>query len=399
MKYDFDKIIDRRNTNCEKYDSLKRAYPLSDENTIPLWVADMDFPCSDAIIESIKERLLNPVLGYTFVYADDEYKSAVCDWMRDKHDFIIDKKDIYYSGGIVPAMCVLINSLTNEGDNIIANQPVYTPFMNIVKDNNRNLVNSPLVKDENGDYTLDFEDFEKKIKDNNVKMFLFCSPHNPIGKVWRKDELLKIGEICKKYNVIVFSDEIHCDIVRKGIKHIPIASLFENDDIFITGTAPSKTFNIPGMKVSNIIIKNEEYKNKWKLYTQKRLHTADPNVFVPGLVKAAYKESDDWYNYMLEYVEENFKYIKKFVNENLENVGFEIPQATFLGWLDMNKYDIDYKELSDLFVTKGGFAIQHGKQFGEEGVGYFRINVATSRKNIEKAMNGMKEVLKDIPVK
>ncbi len=271
MKYDFDKIIDRRNTNSEKYDSLKRAYPLSDENTIPLWVADMDFPCSDAIIESIKERLLNPVLGYTFVYADDEYKSAVCDWMKDKHDFIIDKKDIYYSGGIVPAMCVLINTLTNEGDSIIVNQPVYTPFMNIVKSNYRNLVNSPLIKDENGNYTLDFDDFEKKIKDNNVKMFLFCSPHNPIGKVWTKDELLKIGEICKKYNVIVFSDEIHCDIVRKGIKHIPIASLFEDDDIFITGTAPSKTFNIPGMKVSNIIIKNEEYKSKWKYYTQKIL--------------------------------------------------------------------------------------------------------------------------------
>ena len=213
MKYDFDKIIDRRNTNCEKYDSLKRVYPLSDENTIPLWVADMDFPCSDAIIESIKERLLNPVLGYTFVYADDEYKSAVCDWMRDKHDFIIDKKDIYYSGGIVPAMCVLINSLTNEGDNIIVNQPVYTPFMNIVKDNNRNLVNSPLVKDENGDYTLDFEDFEKKIKDNNVKMFLFCSPHNPIGKVWTKDDIKE----CLEEDGFLPSDE-NVDLVMQAVR-------------------------------------------------------------------------------------------------------------------------------------------------------------------------------------
>jgi len=398
-KYNFDEIIKRNNTNCEKHDGMKDVYPLSDEDTIPLWVADMDFPCSDEIINSIKERLLNPILGYTFISSDNEYLSAVKYWLKEKHDFLVDDDEIFFSPGIVPAIGIVINALTEENDSVIINQPVYTPFIKIVKANNRKLVNSSLIQNKDGEYVLDFEDFENKIIENDVKLYILCSPHNPMGKVWTKDELLKIGEICKKHNVIVFSDEIHGDITRKGIKHIPIASVFDKDDIFITGTAPSKTFNIPGMKVSNIIIRNEEYKKKWKEYIVNKIHISDPNVFVPSLVKAAYKKSDDWYYYMLEYVENNFKMVKDFITKHLPDVGFEIPDATYLGWLDLNKYDIDYEKLSDLFVTKGGFAVQHGKQFGEEGIGYFRINVGISNKLLMKAMIGMKEVLKDIPLK
>ncbi len=391
----FDTIINRKNTMCIKHDFIKKAFPLANENTLPLWVADMDFPCSEAIINTLRDRINHGIYGYSSVNSQ-EYYDSIISWYKTKHDYIVKKEDIFYSPGIVPAIGILINILTEEEDAIIINQPVYSPFINLIKNNNRKLINSPLIQDEKGDFNINLKDLEKKIKDNNVKMYILCSPHNPTGGIFTKEELLEIGRICIENDVILLSDEIHCDIVRKGEKHIPIASLFEEHDNFITATAPSKTFNIAGLKLSNIIIKSEEHKEKWKNFIDVKLHTNEPNILVHDTMIAAYTKSEDWYEYMLEYVENNMIYIKNYIDENLPKVKFNIPKASFLCWLDLREYNVDYKELCDIFVVKGNVAIQEGSMFGKEGYGFFRLNAGCSIEIIKEALENIKRTLEDI---
>lgn len=394
MEYNFDEIIERRGTASIKYDFIKETYPLAKEATLPLWVADMDFNVSDAIKEAIIARANKPIFGYSDIKTK-EYSEATIKWMKEKHDYTVKENEIFFSPGIVPAIGLLIMALTKENDSILIQQPVYTPFINLVKENKRNLVNSPLIENKNGCYEIDFNDFENKIINEKVKLFILCSPHNPVGRVWTKDELKQIGEICINHNVIVLSDEIHADITRKDYKHIPIASLFTQDN-FVSLTAPSKTFNIAGLKMSNIIIKNKEIQNKWVDYCSKKLHISDPNCFVHDTLIAAYTKSEDWYNQLLDYLDENMAFINSFIKENLPKAKFNIPEATFLAWIDLREYNVDYDKLSDLFVTKGNFAIQHGSMFGKEGTGFFRLNAGCPREIIKTALTSMKKVLDEL---
>ena len=392
-KYDFDAPIERNNTNSIKYDLMKKLYPGSDENTIALWVADMDFRCSDAVIRALNDRVDQAVFGYTTLDGDEEYRDSVIRWFDERYGYGIKREDIFYCPGIVPALSVAVLAYTDPGDAVLINRPVYHPFMSCIKDNGRKIVNVPLEKKDGG-YILDFDRFEKAIVENDVKMYAFCSPHNPVGKVWTKDELSRIGNICRKHGVTVFSDEIHCDITRKGITHIPLDSLFEDDDFIITGTAPSKTFNIPGIALSNIIVKGS-MQERW-IKTIKRLHISTPGVFVPSLLKACYNESSKWYRELLVYLDDNFKLIKKYVDENIPKIRFEIPEGTYLGWMDFTDIDMGPSDLLDLFIKKGGFVIQDGRQFGKEGTGYFRINVATRRANIEKMLHSLEEIINSL---
>lgn len=396
-KYDFDALVDRTGTGSMKYDLMKKLYPGSDEKTIPLWVADMDFRCSDAILSALHERVDRQIFGYTNLEYDREYYESVAGWFKRVHGCEISTDDIHYCPGIVPAIAIAVNTYTDPGDAVLINRPVYHPFMSSITGNGRKVVNVPLEKKEDGEYLLDMEKLEQAVIDNGIKLYVFCSPHNPVGKVWSENELSMIGEICRRHGVTVFSDEIHADILRNGVKHVMLDSLFPKDDFVITGTAPSKTFNIPGIPLSNIITRGEREK-KW-IEGIRKVHIQTPGAFVPALLKAAYNDSLDWYLELKEYLDENFRLIDGYLKKRIPHVGFQVPDGTYLGWMDFNRFDVDSSSLLNLFIRKGGFIIQDGRQFGKEGDGFFRVNVGTRRENIEKMLESLEVIMKDIPLK
>ena len=388
-RYDFDTAADRRGTFSMKTDLMDRLYPGCDENTIPMWVADMDFRCSDAVINALHERVDRGVFGYTTLEKADGYYECLSEWFRQRYGYEINRDDVYYCPGIVPAISIAINAFTKPGDGVLINRPVYPPFISMASDRGRRLVNEPLRQDESGKWVIDTDSLEKRIVRENVKLYVFCSPHNPVGKVWSEEELRRIGEICRKHGVTVFSDEIHCDITRNGVTHTVMDSLFEDDDFIITGTAPSKTFNIPGIPLSNIIVRGSR-KKAWEREL-KSLHISTPGVFTPDLLEACYRNSRKWHDELLDYLDANFRLMKEYIDERIGKVKFEIPNGTYLGWMDFKALGKDNDTLSEMFI-KGGFALQDGRQFGSEGNGFFRINAATSRSNIRKMLESLERI-------
>lgn len=389
MKYNFDEIIERTNTNSLKYDFAKeRNYP---KDILPYWVADMDFKTSPSIIEAIKERSDHGIFGYTGLKAD--YYKVVQDWFKHNFNFTFENDWLVTTPGVVFAICTAIRSLTCEGDSVIIQQPVYYPFASSITNNNRNLVvNSLVYKD--GIYSIDFNDFEQKIIANNVKLFILCNPHNPVGRVWTKEELIKLGDICCKYNVLVVSDEIHCDFVRPGYTHIPFLSIKDEfKDITITCTSPSKTFNLAGLQISNIFISNESLRRKFKLEISK-IGYGEPSTL--GLVAciAAYKDGETWLNELKEYLELNITKFENFIKEYLPQIKLVKPEGTYLLWLDFSSLGLSDHDLDDLIVNKANLWLDKGTMFGVEGSGFQRINIAcpwslleTALINIQKVMN------------
>lgn len=387
--YNFDDLIDRRNTNCMKWDRLEELF--GGTGLLPLWVADMDFSAPPAVLKAIKERTNHPIFGYN--YSSDEYYQAVISWMKRRHNWKIDREWILFTPGVVPALSYSVKAYTEPDDNIIIQSPVYRPFYTTIENNGRNIITNPLIY-RDGRYFMDYEDLEAKI-DSKTKLLILCSPHNPVGRVWTKEELTKLGEICLKNDIIIISDEIHFDIVYKGYDHTVLANVSpEIRERCIICTAPSKTFNIAGLQISNIIIPNNELREKYSLELEKD-HIIRPNVFGEEALVAAYNESEDWLDSLLEYLEKNRDFFISFVDKNIPQLKVVKPEGTYLLWVDFSDLGMNSEELRDFLVNKCKLAVNPGEMFGKESGLFQRFNIGCPRSileealiRIEKAVNG-----------
>lgn len=386
MGINFDKIIKRTNTKSVKWDSKS-------EDILPMWVADMDFQVADVIAEEIKKRAEHPVYGYTM--PEEGYYEAICSWWLRRHNFAVNKEWICYSPGVVPAINMLVKAFTKPGDNVMLQVPVYYPFFKAIENNGCRLIESEL-KYEHGTYSMDFQDIEEKMKNDNIKLFILCSPHNPVGRVWTKEELIRLGDLCVKYNVLIVADEIHCDLVYKGFKHTPIASICkEYENITSTCVAPSKTFNIAGLQTSSVIIPNSILRTKYITILDSN-GLMGPNMFGIEATEAAYKYGESWLDELLNYLEGNLGYLIEFIEERMPRVKVVVPQGTYLVWLDFSDYKINSRELHELMLNKGKVWFDEGYIFGKGGDNFERINIACPReiiieglKRIEIALEGI----------
>lgn len=385
---DFDSVIERRNTRSLKYDfGAERGMP---EDILPMWVADMDFRTSSYIEDALIERAKEGVFGYS--EAKTPYFEIVRDWMVRRHNWSPKEEWLVKTPGVVTALAMAVKAYTEPGDAVLIQLPVYYPFAEVIEDNGRRVVSSDLYRGGDNRYHTDFEDFEQKITDNKVKLFLLCNPHNPVGRVWTREELIRLGDICVKHDVIVASDEIHEDFVFAG-KHQVFAGLKEEyEDRCIVCTSPSKTFNLATMVLSNIFIPNSDLRKRFR----KQLNAAGiSQLGVMGLIacETAYSKGEEWYLTMLEYVRGNIAFVKKYVAENLPGVTMTEHEGTYLVWLDFSGTGLLDAEIEDRIVHKAKLWLDGGTMFGESGKGFQRINVACPRSVLEEAMERLKEAL------
>lgn len=388
----FNVLKERKNTNSIKWDFINFMYPDLNHEVLPLWVADMDFECCGSIVNSLKERAESKIYGYSSF--DDDYYNIIIKWVNQKYGYSIDKNEIFYSPGIVPALGILIRALTKEKDGIIIQSPVYYPFKNMIVNNHRTVIENNLIN-KNGYYEIDFDDLEEKAKNPNNKMLILCSPHNPVGRVWSSEEIEKIANICIKYNIYLVSDEIHCDLIREGISFTSMGKfkeLLKNQ--LVICTAPSKSFNLAGLNLSNIFIFNESVKELWKNEITNKMAVSNPTPFAISATKAAYTKGDEWLKEVNKYIDNNLIYLKEFLDKKLPNVKYLIPEGTYLAWLDFNNYDLTDEELTNIFLNEAKVAFDEGKLFGKTGEKFQRINVACPRVILEEALEKVYEALK-----
>ncbi len=386
-KYDFDKVIDRHGSGAIKVDSLEERYGRPD--LIAAWVADMDFATPPFIIDALKKRLEHPIFGYTAEPAD--YRPAIIDWERNLHGWEIDPEWLSYIPGIVKGIGMVLNVFTKPGEDVIIMPPVYHPFRIVPEENGRNVVNIPMIEDENHRYHVDFEAFENL--ETNGGVLIFANPHNPSGRMWSKEELQKVAEISKKKNLLVISDEIHADMALWGNKHVPFATV--SDDAAqnsITFCAPSKTFNIPGIVSSFSVIPNKDIRDRFYGWLEASEFNAAP-MMSPIATIAAYRKGDEWRKEMLAYIEDNIRFVEDYCEKNIPGVRALRPEASFLVWLDCRGLGLSHDELVDLFVNKARVALNDGAMFGKEGDGLMRLNVASPRSVMEEVMNRIKEAV------
>lgn len=385
MKYDFDEIVDRKNTLSCKWD-------LADDGILPMWVADMDFRTAKPIVDALVNRAQSGVFGYS-VYTDDVYE-AITGWFKRRHNWEIEKEWIQFSPGIVPVLHAFTRIFVKSGEKILMNSPVYYPFFKSAERNGIEAVNSVLLN-KNGRYEIDFEDFEKKAADPLVKMFYLCSPQNPGGRLWSRGELEKIGRICLENNVLVIADEIHCDLVYPGKKHISFGTL--SDDIVdnsIICTAPTKTFNLAGLQISSVIIKNPELRKMYADYmTASGFDYGEAGTFGLEAIRAAYKYGDEWLDSLMEYINGNLEFLLNYVKENIPKAKVMVPDATYLVWIDFSDYKIDSRTLHKTLKYEGKIWLDEGYLFGKAGEGFERINIACPRKTLEEGLKRIKECI------
>lgn len=391
MERDFDKVIDRTNTNSAKYDfAVQYGKP---EGLLPLWVADMDFQAPEAVTEKLEAISRFGVFGYSDT--NDEYFKAVHDWYQTRFGWEVKPEWLVKTPGVVFAVATAVRALTEPGDGVMIQQPVYYPFGNVIRDNGRKVVNSPLVL-EDGVYKMDLEDFECKIRTGEVKLFILCSPHNPVGRVWTEAELRKVGEICSKYSVPVVSDEIHCDFVYPGNKHTIFASLGEAfADNCIICTAPSKTFNLAGLQVSNIFIPNRELRRKFRSAV-KRTGYGGLNQMGIAACQAAYEHGGQWLEELKEYLKGNLDYLREFIKTHIPQVKLIEPEGTYLVWLDMRELAMTPQQQDDFIVREAGLWLDTGTMFGQEGAGFERVNIACPRATLAGALERLEKAVKTL---
>jgi cystathionine beta-lyase len=385
--YNFDEIINRNGTDSVKYDELDINFGKSD--LMPFWVADMDFRLPNFAIDALLERAEHGVFGYT--RRSDEYYNSIINWLKSKHDFQVKADDIEYGPGVVFLLNMMIRLFTNKGDKIIIQPPVYYPFFGVIEGNERVIVENKLVE-VNGKYVMDYEDLEEKAKDPDVKMLILCSPHNPMGRVWTKEELEKLGRICIDNDVLVVSDEIHFDLVFKPNKHIPFGSISEEFKMkSITCTAPSKTFNIAGLHNAYCIIHDksmmEKYRKELKLLDLNR-----NNTFSTVIAPVLYNNGKEWLDELLNYLKANMDFVCNYVSENFEKIKTGEIEGTYLMLLDCRELELNSDELDNLFVD-AGIALDSGHWFGENGKGFMRLNLACPRSMLETALEKLKEAI------
>lgn len=380
MIYNFDEETNRKNTNCAKYDGLKKYFGYEDLN--PLWVADMDFKTPSFINDAIIKVASNSLYGYSV--DTPELYASIINWQKNEHDWEIEQKDIFMINGVVPAYSACIEAFSEIGDEVIVQTPIYPPLFKCVTANERKLVINELKKDENGYYTMDLEDLEKKIT-SKTKILVLCSPHNPVGRVWSKEELEKLANICIKHNITIVSDEIHSDITFK--KFTPLASISkEIANQTITLNSAGKTFNIAGLNCAYAVSKNAEILEKFKKVAIKR-EINSINFFGYVSTKAAYENGSAFVKELKAYLMNNIIFTKEFFEKNSLNIDFFIPEATYLLWLDFSKTGLSHLEIKNILLTKSKIALNDGVSFGSNGNKYFRLNTALSKKALNIALN------------
>ena len=391
MSYNFNTVIDRHGTNCIKTDlAVIRGKPA---DVLSLWVADMDFPTSPAILEALHNKVDHGIFGYSCL--DDDFFAALKNWMQTEHDFSPERRDLVTTPGVVFGISCAIKAFTNEGDAVIIQTPVYYPFKNMIELNNRKLVTSSLYE-ENGKYYIDFEDFEKKIIENNVKLFILCSPHNPVSRVWTREELQKLSDICLRNNVIVFADEIHNDFVYAPNKHTVFSNLSpEAAENSIISMSVSKTFNLAGLQFSTNFIKNPVLRKKFRDEKDKTGYD-EPSLMGLTAALAAYKNGKPWLLDLHKHLKENIDFVRSFLAKKLPEVRLIEPEGTFLLWLDFSKLGLSDSEIDDIIVNKAKVWLDRGTMFGPEGEYYQRINVATPQPVLEEALNRIAGAFKEI---
>lgn len=388
MKYDFNKITDRRGTNAVKLDlAVARGKPA---DVLSLWVADMDFPTAPEILAALHKKVDHGIFGYSA--PDAAFFDAVKKWQKEEHDFEVDSKWIVTTPGVVFAISCAIKAFTDEGDSVLIQTPVYYPFKNMIVQNNRYLVTSSLFE-KDGKWQIDFNDFEDKIIKNDVKLFILCSPHNPVSRVWTREELLRLSEICLRHNVLVFSDEIHNDFVYAPNKHTVYSTLSKEAAWnSVVATSASKTFNLAGLQFSLNFIQNPDLK---KRFHDERNKTGYDEPSLMGLVatQAAYEHGKEWLSALKQHLGANREFVRSFLKNNLPKVRLIEPEGTYLLWLDFSAYGYTDSELDDIIVNKAKLWLDRGTMFGKEGEFYQRINIATPQPLLKEALERLQRVL------
>ncbi|MCM1268596.1 MAG: pyridoxal phosphate-dependent aminotransferase [Bacteroidales bacterium] len=385
---DFDREIARRGTGCIKYDcAAERGMP---EDVLPLWVADMDFETSSYVLDAMRERLDHGIFGYTEEIAG--YFESVRDWMQRHHDFTVEKSWLVKTPGVVFALAMAIQAYTEPGDAVLIQQPVYYPFEGVIRDNGRKMVTNTLQLGEDGGYHIDFEDFERKLVEHQVKLFLLCSPHNPVSRVWTKEELLRLGDLCLKHRVIVVSDEIHADFAFQGKHHVFAALKKEYAECSVICTSPSKTFNLAGLTLSNIFIPNGELRRRFRKCVD-AAGVSELNVMGQVACKAAYTQGEEWYQAMMRYVAENIAFIRTYVEENLPGVRMAPHEGTYLVWLDFRELGLSEAALEHKIAHEAKLWLDGGGMFGAGGAGFQRVNAACPRKLLREALERIRAVI------
>lgn len=384
----FDEIVNRKGTDCLKYDfARRRGMP---EDVLPLWVADMDFKTSSYVEDAVIERTKHGIFGYSEV--QEEYFEAVAGWMKRHHDWEIKPGWLIKTPGVVFALAMAVKAFTEAEDAVLIQQPVYYPFSEVIEDNGRIVVSNDLYLGDDYRYHIDLEDFEKKIVDSHIKLFLLCNPHNPSGRVFTKEELTGMGDICLKHGVIVVSDEIHNDFVFKG-GHTVFASIKkEYEDIAVVCTSPSKTFNLASMLISNIFIPNRKLKHRFR-HEMNAAGISQLSILGLEAARAAYEHGDEWYGEMMSYVKGNIDYVKEYVEDKLPGVKVIDGEGTYLLWLDFRGTGIAPEELDHRIIYDAKLWLDSGKIFGKAGEGFQRINVAAPRKIVEKCLQRIQNII------
>lgn len=387
--YNFDKVIERRKTNSKKYDGVKAKNP----KIIPMWVADMDFETLPEIKEVLIKRAQHGIFGYADI--TDSYYDAVINWMKNRHNFLIKKDWIVTTTGVVTALKLAVRAYTKKNENVMILKPVYYPFDLAIELNKRNIVECPLILKDNS-YNCDYDLFEQCIVKNNVKLFILCNPHNPIGKVWKREDLYKMGMICKKHHVIIISDEIHMDFVYNGHKHYPLYNVDKSfKDFSIICTAPSKTFNLAALQTSNIIIANENLRKKF-VEEKTKSGVTNPNIFGLDACETAYTYGATWVDELLKYLANNIKYMKEFFNKYLPEFTIIDPEGLYLVWVDFRSLHMNDEELENFMLNKANLWLDEGYIFGTGGSGFERFNIACPRSTLKKALEQLRNAVYEI---
>ena len=380
MPYNFDEPVNRRNTHSLKWDVKERE--------LPMWVADMDFQTAPEIQEAIRERAAHGVFGYSIV--PEEWYQAYMGWWEKRHHFSMEKEWLVFCTGVVPAISSMVRKLTTAGENVLVQTPVYNIFFNSIVNNGRNIAESPLRYDGNT-YRMDFEDLERKLSDPQTTLMILCNPHNPVGRIWSREELEQVGELCRKYHVTVISDEIHCDLTSPGQEYIPFASVSENcKNTSITCMAPTKAFNLAGLQTAAVAVPNPNLRHKvWRgLNTDE---VAEPNSFAVEAAVAAFMKGEAWLDSLREYIQENKNFVENFLKKEDLHIRLVPSQATYLLWLDCREMHGSAGEFTQYLREHTGLYLSEGKQYGENGSSFIRMNIACSRSRLEDGLERLAE--------
>ncbi len=387
MKYDFDEVINREGTDSIKYDLRKDVF--GREDVLPLWVADMDFSTPDFIRKAVIQRAGHPVYGYTF--RGSAFKDSIRKWMKLRHNWEVDADWICFSPGIVPALNIQVLALTEPGDGILIQPPVYFPFMAAVNDHHRKLIVNQLVNKE-GKYSIDFEDFRDKAKE--AKVFILCHPHNPVGRAWEKNELEKMTEICREHNVKIISDEIHSDLILNDSQHIPLIQVKGASDITLAGYSPSKTFNLAGLSTAFLIIPDAKLRSKYEK-TLNALHMGMGNIFGYTALEAAYGYGSGWLGQLIGYLKANVDLLEEYIAKYIPEIELTRPEATYLAWMNFGSLGFTDRELNSFIINEAKLGLNDGPRFGPGGNGFQRINIALPRQNLEKALDQLASAVRN----